>query len=152
VPSSAPVFASDADALAAAKKAFAGYLAASDQIAHDGGNEVERLAPWDTPSQLKRDTKSFADMRADGHHTTGSSTFSNFALESSEVEQGKAHVVAYICMQIGGTELLDDSGANVGGNRPLAVPLEVSFVSSKIDEKTLLVDRSAGWSGTNFCS
>ena len=151
-PSTKPVFASDPAALAAAKKAFKGYLSVSDEVAHDGGSEVSRLVPLDSASQFKRDTKSFAEMHAEGHHTIGDSEFSDVALQSSEVLNGKAQVVAYICMQIGGTQLLDSTGANVGANRPLAVPLEVSFVSRAIGDTTLLVDRSDTWTGTDFCS
>ncbi|MDQ1547300.1 MAG: hypothetical protein QOH69_2204 [Actinomycetota bacterium] len=151
-PSTKPVFASDAEALAAAKSAFTAYLSVSDEVAHDGGAQVSRLAPLDSASQFKRDTKSFAEMQAEGHRTVGDSEFSDVALESSEVSNGKAQVVAYICMQIGGTQLLDGAGANVGANRPLAVPLEVSFVSRAIGDKTLLVDRSDAWNGTDFCS
>jgi hypothetical protein len=152
VPSTKPVFATDAAALEAAKKAYVAYLAVSDEVAHDGGVQVSRLAPVVSASQFKRDAKSFAEMQADGHHTVGESEFSDVALESSEVINGKAQVVAYICMQIGGTQLLDATGANVGANRPLAVPLEVSFVSRATGATTLLVDRSDLWSGTNFCS
>ena len=151
-PSAKPVFASDAAALAAAKKAFTRYLATSDEIAHDGGANIERLAPFDTDAQLSRDSAAFAKMKLAGHHTVGASQFSDVSLERSEVVSGKAHVVAYICMQIGGTQLVDLSGNDVGSGRPLAVPLEVSFVSSEINNETLLIDRSDGWSGTNFCS
>jgi hypothetical protein len=151
-PSSKPVFASNAAALAAAKKAYAGYLAVSDAVAHGGGLQVSQLASLDSATQFKRDSKSFAQMQADGHHTVGSSAFSNVALESSEVRDGKAEVVAYICVQIGGTQLLDDAGTNVGSNRPLAVPLEVSFVSREAGSKSLLIDRSEVWSGSDFCS
>jgi hypothetical protein len=40
-PSAAPVFASDAAALAAAKKAYVAYLAVSDAVANDGGKNPE---------------------------------------------------------------------------------------------------------------
>jgi hypothetical protein len=152
VPSSTPVFASNAAALAAVKIAFGGYLAASDAVAHDGGNNVTRLSKWDSRVQYKRDVSSFAKMAANGNHTTGDSNFSDVSIESSNVHHGTAYVVAYICARIGGTQLLNSSGANVGTGRPLAVPLEVSFISSKVAPNALLVDRSNSWSGTNFCS
>jgi hypothetical protein len=152
VPTTKPVFATDAAALAAAKKAYIGYLAASDEVAHDGGEGVDRLRPWVSASQFKRDSKSLAEMKAEGHHTTGASAFSDVALERSETINDKAAVVAYICLQIGGTQLLDGSGANIGANRPLALPLEVSFVGTSAHAKTLIVDRSVTWSGTDFCS
>jgi hypothetical protein len=151
-PSTKPVFASDAAALAAAKKAYVAYLAVSDQVAHDGGDGIDRLRPWVSGAQFKRDAKSLATMKAQGHHTTGASSFSNVSLESSETVNGTAAIVAYICLQIGDTQLLDSSGTNVGANRPLALPLEVSFVSSSAQARSLVVDRSVGWSGADFCS
>ena len=151
-PSSKPVFASNAAALAAAKKAYVGYLAASDEVAHDGGQGIDRLKPWVSASQFAQDQKSLQTMRAEGHHTTGVSSFSNVSLESSDVVNGNAAVVAYICLLIGDTELLDSSGANIGVNRPVSLPLEVSFVSKVHGGRDLIIDRSVGWSGTNFCS
>jgi hypothetical protein len=147
------VFESDAAALAAAKKTFSRYLAISDQVANDGGANADRLSVVDSAAQLKRDTAAFAKLKASGEHTIGQSTFSDAALERSEVVDGGAQVVAYICMRVDGTQLLDSTGADVGANRPLSVPLEVSFVSSSGGPKTsLIVDRSVGWSGKNFCS
>ena len=150
-PTSAPVFRSDAEALAAAKEAYTGYLAASDQIAHDGGIEIDRLKTWVTSSQLERDMVAFTAMQVQSHHTVGSSDFSHFTLQSASRTSGKAQVVVYVCAEIGGTKLLDNSGADVGEGRPLSVPLEVSFVSDPAEPKKLLVDRGIQWSGTDFC-
>ena len=44
-PSVTPVFASDEEALAAAKDAYTAYLKVSDQILVDGGANPDRIAP-----------------------------------------------------------------------------------------------------------
>jgi hypothetical protein len=41
---------------------------------------------------------------------------------------------------------------NVGKQRPLVIPLEVTFKSSKVSRKRLVVDGSVPWAGVNFCS
>jgi hypothetical protein len=152
-PSVAPVFKSDAAALAAAKKAYGGYLAASDQVAHDGGTGVNRLAVWDSPKQLKQDEQSFSVMKSDGHHTMGASAFSNMELQSSTVTRtGTAVVVVYVCIDVSRTTLLDSTGQNVGQSRSLVLPLEVNFESGPNSPKTLIVEGSSSWDGTNFCS
>jgi hypothetical protein len=152
-PSVAPVFASDAQALGAAEKAYAAYLAVSDSVAQDGGNNVERLAVWETPAQFGRDKRSFAQMHAQDHHTSGSSRFSNASLQKSgETTSGKPEVTIYVCLDISQTLLLDAAGKDVGSARPLVLPLEVSFQGKTSSSRSLLVDRSVTWSGTNFCS
>lgn len=151
-PSFAPVFTSDADALAAAKKAYAGYLAASDAVAHDGGVGVDRLATWDSPSQFKQDQKSFSVMKSEGHHTTGTSTFFDTHFQSSVLtKSGSAVVVAYLCVDVSNTTLLDSKEHNVGKQRQMVVPLQVTFASTQSSSATLSIERSVPWTGTDFC-
>ena len=150
---SKPVFATDAAALAAAKKAYVAYLAVSDEVAHKGGDGVGALQQFDTPGQFDRDTKGFAEMKADGHHSSGSSTFTTFELQrSSTTGGGLAEVVAYVCIDISRTTLLNEANQNVGKGRPLQLPLAVSFESVKKGSRSLLIERSDSWNGSNFCS
>lgn len=152
-PSSAPVFASNAAALAAAKKAFAAYLAASDQVANDGGTNVDRLASMDSPAQLARDKVTFAKLRTAGEHTSGMSNFSHFTLQSAESsKRGFEEVAAYACIDISQTQLLDAGGNQINAVRPSGVPLILTFVNVRQGDRTLLLDRSVTWDGRNFCS
>jgi hypothetical protein len=147
-----PVFATDADALAAAEKSFAGYLAASDLIAHDGGVGVERLASWDTDSQLALDTKTFDGMRSRGEHTTGASAFSHLVVQSSELSaDGTAILIAYVCVNVSHTQLLDDRNVARAVPRPNNVPLVLTFRSDASVRTTLRLDWSVAWRGKNFC-
>jgi hypothetical protein len=152
-PSAAPVFASDAAALAAAKKAFTGYLLASDSIAHAGGANVDALVSLDTPSQLARDKKTFTTLSAAGEHTAGQSKFSDFTVQSNEsTGKGVVEIVAYACVDISNTQLLDDAGHPVESSRPSGAPLVLTFRNASIGSKSLLLDGSVTWQGHNFCS
>jgi hypothetical protein len=152
-PSVAPVFASDAQALAAAEKAFTGYLAASDTVAHEGGEDINQLSTWDTAAQFARDKKTFSRMQAAGEHTIGSSTFSRITLQSNDSLAGrKVLVVIYGCLDISQTHLFDRSNQDISARRITVVPLVVSFTNQSSSQHTLLLDRSVTWQGTNFCS
>lgn len=157
IPTSAPrvkpVFATDADALAAAKKAFAAYLSASDSVAHDGGLNVDRLASFDSPAQLQRDKKTFAGMHSAGEHTSGQSEFSYLTLQSNAPPvRGLVTVVTYACIDISKTQLLDQSNSQINTPRPSGVPLVLTFKNILRDSQSLVLDRSVTWQGQDFCS
>jgi hypothetical protein len=152
-PSAAPVFASDAAALAAAKKAFTGYLLASDSIAHDGGGNVDALVGLDSPSQLERDKKTFATLHAAGEHTSGQSNFSHFKLQSNEsTGRGEVEIIAYACIDISNTKLLDQEGNPIDSSRPSGAPLVLTFKNASSGSKSLVLDGSVTWQGQDFCS
>jgi hypothetical protein len=148
-----PVFATDADALAAAEKSFAGYLTTSDLIAHDGGVGVERLGSWDTVSQLALDAKTFDGMQSRGEHTTGTSVFSHLVVQSRDLNaDGSATLIAYVCVDVSHTQLLDDKNAVRPVARPKNVPLVLTFRSDETVRTTLRFDGSVAWRGKNYCS
>jgi hypothetical protein len=151
-PSSKPVFASNAAALAAAKKAYVAYLAVSDQVSNDGGADAERLAPVVTPSWLPTELKSYKQFAKSGDKTTGSSRVRSFTLEQLNQSSDRVEVVAYACLDLSSTGVVDGAGNAVGiaGSQGV-LPLEVSFIGAKLHSQQLILDRSAPWSGHNFC-
>jgi hypothetical protein len=152
-PSVAPVFASDAAALAAAKKAYEGYLAASDAIAQAGGVDTSSLSQWDTAKQLVRDKASFGRLAARKEHISGRSTYSHFTLQDLDQSPlGRVQLVAYACMDVSETRLLDGSGNDVTPDRIEIVPLQLTFTNATKGSKTFLIDGSDSWSGNDFCS
>ena len=152
-PSMAPVFASDADALAAAKKAFTGYLLASDSIAHSGGVNVDPLVDLDSPNQFARDKKTFATLHAASEHTSGQSSYSHFTLQSNEsTGRGLVEIVAYACIDISNTQLLDAGGNLINSSRPSGAPLVLTFKNATSGSKSLVLDGSVTWQGQDFCS
>jgi hypothetical protein len=153
-PSTKPVFASDAAALAAAKKAFIGYVAASDAIGSDGGSNPQRIAQWVTPARLKIETKAFDKFATTGERLQGTSVISHFKLQ--EVDQppsGRVRVTAYVCDDVSESRLIDSTGVDVTPDaRENVVPLQVHFQNLIPSSKTLVVEGSDPWSGSNFCS
>jgi hypothetical protein len=152
-PSVAPVFASDAAALAAAKKAFTGYVAASNAIGNDGGSHPERIATWVTSTRLKTETTAFAKFAQTGDRLTGSATFSSFSLQELDDSNGHVSLTAYACDEVADTRLLNASGTDITpSTRQDQIPLEVRFENKSTGSHVLLVDGSDPWSGSNFCS
>lgn len=154
VPSTKPVFASDAAALAAAKKAFTGYVAASDAIGNDGGKDPERIASWVTPARFKTEKQVFDKFAKTGNRLTGSSMLSNFTLQQwSQSTNGKVTLTAYVCDDVSDSRLLDGAGNDITpASRQSVIPFEVSFMNASNWSRVLLIDGSSPWSGKNFCS
>jgi hypothetical protein len=146
-----PVFASDAQALAAAKAAYEGYLAASDQIGNDGGRDPERISKWVAPGRLPEEVKIFLDFAKTGHRLIGRSSFFDFRLQSlSHAADGSALLAAYVCDDVSRTKVVDATGADITPKlRPRIVPLQVRF--KNLTGAQFLVEGSEPWSGEDFC-
>jgi hypothetical protein len=152
-PSSTPVFATDAAALAAAKTAFTGYVAASNAIGNDGGGNSQRIAQWVTKNRLVTETSEFSKFAKTGDRLSGSATFSKFSLQQFEQSGGEVTLTAYVCDVVAGSRLLDSAGRDITpSSRQDVLPLSVRFRSKSKGSRVLLVDGSDPWGGTNFCS
>jgi hypothetical protein len=145
--SASPLFTSDADALKAATDAYAAYQRTSDEIAHDGGADPERITTYVTQEQLTRELEGFAAFRTSNRHTTGKSTFDSATLARRDLAHGELEM--YLCQDLSKTKVLDehDSEVRIAGRR-LRLPMDIQFV--RIDGK-LLISRSEVWSGKDFC-
>jgi hypothetical protein len=149
----APVFKTDAEALAAAKVTYDGYLAALDSVAHKGGAGSEVLANWDTPAQLGKDEKSLSILSKNMQHTSGSSTYSHFVLQSADsISADLVRVAVYVCLDESKTKLLDRHGKEVPGSASGSIPLEVTFRSKGSNPRSLVIEGSEAWQGKDFCS
>lgn len=153
-PTVAPVFASDADALAAAKTTYLAYSRASDAIGADGGKNPLRIANLVTRDDLATETTVFDSFSKTGERLIGSSVISHFQLQ--EVDQSRNGIVtltAYACDDVSASRLISKSGIDVTPvNRQEIVPLQVHFKNARSGSKVLLVNGSERWSGKNFCS
>jgi hypothetical protein len=151
-PQATPLFATDAEALAAATKAYAAYLKVSDAIAHDGGAHPERIKPLVTSRQLDSQAKDFEDFEANGYVSRGSTTFDSMKLQKMSSSPAGTEIGVYVCIDVSGVRLVDSSGKDkTPAGRPNRLPLEVLFQSTKANVSQLLVDKSGVWSGKNFC-
>jgi hypothetical protein len=151
-PSVAPVFKSDADALAAAKKTYDGYLLASDAIAHDGGGGLDRLSGWETHKQFLSDQKSFAVIEEAHEHIEGNSAYSHLTVQQIEQSaNGLVSVDAYVCLDVSKTRLLAETGQDVTPVGADVIPLQVTFSNQTAGSSSLFLDGSDAWAGTDFC-
>jgi hypothetical protein len=152
-PSVKPVFKSDAEALAAAEKAFKGYLATSDLIVNDGGRDPYRIRPWVTKKWLPSELKPYKSVAESGRRLVGTSSFSHFALQQYQSDDGDVVIEAYACDEVEGIRVVDATGKDVTpSDRQESVPLELEFVNSSAQSRNLIVNRSRIWSGTDYCS
>jgi hypothetical protein len=152
-PSSTPVFATDAAALAAAKTAFTGYVTASDQIGNDGGANPQRITPWVTKDRVSLEIKQFDTFAKTGNHFVGSSTFTYFRLQQiSQSPGGNVVLSVYACDDLTDSRLISPTGADITpSTRQNITPIQVEFENAKAGATTLLVEGSTIWSGKDFC-
>ena len=153
VPSSTPVFASDADALAAATAAYAKYLEVSDQITADGGKNVDRISQFITPELFKDESKSADELSASERHTEGKSSFTVSGLQQYvDGHDGTAILGLYICVDVTNVRVVDSAGKDAtSASRIDKVPLEVEFRVTTQPKVEVLVAKNSPWSGKDFC-
>jgi hypothetical protein len=143
-----PLFASDADALAAATKAYAAYLKVADNLLNSETSDPADIRKVATGDQLKADLAAITSLRNDGLHGTGSTTFDEVQLQQYSPQEDEGAVVIYVCEDVAATDLLNASGVSVvAPNRATRTMYEVTFDALK-KERELLVANKEKWGGT----
>jgi hypothetical protein len=145
-----PLFASDADALAAATKAYAAYLKMSDTISQEGGADPERLAPLVTTNWLKQEKASAHSFAASGLRQTGATHFDTARLQRYDSSSPHQAIDVYLCLDLSDVHILDAASADT--TKP-GVQTKYSFVASFVVEghRGLLLDDNSPWTGASFC-
>ena len=145
--SSAPVFDSEEEALAAATAAYTAYSAVSDQIGTDGGEKPDRLRAVVTSAWFEKDLAQFTEFSKTGRHLVGQTTFDSIAVQSFDEQL----LAVYLCIDVSGIRVLDSSGTDVTPlDRVARVPLEVGFDLVEAPGSVLLAS-SQVWDGDSFC-
>jgi hypothetical protein len=145
-----PVFASDEEALAAAEKAYADYLAMSDLIAQEGGANPERMEEVATGDALSGGIADAARYEDTGYRGVGQSVFDHMTLQSW-VPGPPATLRVYVCLDVSGTRIVDATGNTVIDTPATPrTPLEVSLERPKQTDRFVVSD-SVLWEGANFC-
>jgi hypothetical protein len=147
-PRATPVFANEAEALAAATAAYAAYVKVSDEIFADGGVNPDRLEAVATGKQLKTNIKGFADARSKTYRSSGGTTFDHVALQSYMPSQDDALVTIYVCDDISSVNVTDSLGVSVvSENRPDRAGYQATFARSAKSVNHLLLSDKESWSG-----
>jgi hypothetical protein len=149
-PTATPVFASDAEALAAAEKAYAAYESVSDQILKDGGANPERLKSVTSSTLYDEELKGFQLTAKNGWHSTGGTTHDHFSLQTYDPGNLDSTVVAYVCSDVSRVDVLDSNGASVvSASRPDRTPFQVTFALRA--SGTLVLASDDVWTGGGVC-
>jgi hypothetical protein len=150
-----PIFASNDEALAAAKAAYATYAALSDDIMRRRSAAVDfsGFSASVSATYLPQVAEARDSFTKAGHVGQGASSFDSVTLvQYSDSARDHAEVEVYMCSDVSGLRLLDVSGVDVTpADRIDRVPLQVSFISSGENPSKLLVDKEDVWSGRDFC-
>jgi len=150
-PTTAPVFATDEDALAAAEVAYGEYLRASAEITKKDGDDPKSIAPFVTENYLPELLEGFTELHDSKRYIDGSIAFDGLELQQySDDLSSSAIVSVYLCLDVSDARVRDASGEDVTPDRPNVVPLELSFESIDRDPELLLAS-SESWTGENFC-
>lgn len=137
-PVDAPLFASDAEALAAAEEVYREYFA----VANGGGTsaDIETLRPYVSESWLQVELDGRRDFEARGVRVEGQPNLLWMRLQQHEA----GGVKAYVCLDLSPARLLDSAGLDVTpedrGQEALLLVTLVQF------EHDLVIDGSALWS------
>jgi len=149
----APIFATDEEALAAAVAAYDTYMRVSDQIGSDGGHGYERMEKLVTEDWYETEVEGFKGLIDSNRFLRGSAKFSNPKLQQvlEDPERG-ASVIVYMCLDLTESRTLDGSGNDVTPEgRAEHIPIEVSFASSADDPIELLIAGVLPWQGHGVC-
>ena len=150
----APVFATDADALAAATETYAAFSNASDDIFNDGGTDAGRITPVTSAEYSAALLKELDDIRAQGRRSIGRSNFDGVTLQQvDESALGGMNVLSvYLCADISATDVVDATGISViTGPRPSRTPFLVTFDWKNKEHNALVVSSQSVWNGDGVC-
>jgi hypothetical protein len=155
MPSVAPPFASNAEALAAAKAAYENYFTTTEKILSEGGRDPDRLRTFVTPSIFKTEMQGFKDQASKGWHSSGAPTIDPVILESyfPDATDGVDIVTIYACVDLSNVDVLDSHGQSVvPSTRPDSTTLEASFDLKRSPSTTLILSRQQPWTGASICT
>jgi hypothetical protein len=144
-----PIFASNDEALAAAKAFYSSYQAMANSISRDGGADPNRIAPLVTANMLIGEIATFERLATHKVHLVGDIDFDSMSVQSSNLKSGSMNL--YMCLDVSKSEVVGTDGISVAPpDRPLRYPLVITLIQN--DKHTqLLLEESKIWSGSDFC-
>ncbi|CAN5495168.1 hypothetical protein BH10ACT4_BH10ACT4_11100 [soil metagenome] len=152
-PTATPVFASEAEALAAATKAYAAYQAALDSAFST--YDPSELSQVSSGTALSKAKSSVSDYREAGKHQVGTASIDRVSWVdpnsgiSSYADSFNSQ--AYLCLDLSKVDVLGSDGKSVvpaGSERRFPIIATFKWDSSS---RGLVVDEDESWSGANFC-
>jgi hypothetical protein len=135
-PAPTPLFATDADALAAATKAYAAYLKVTEKVLKDGGKDADRLRSVATGEQLKAELRGFRSAEKNDWAGSGTQSFSEM---TNPKRRANGNVEVQLCEDDSQVEIFDTNGISVvsAARRPSTLYL-VQFVKAPRSRELLV--------------
>jgi hypothetical protein len=149
--SAKPVFASDAEALAAATAIYRKYEAAADAVGHDGGLHPERIRPYISDAGYQFELSDFKELQTQKAHLTGRTTLNNVKLQSHEERDSVAVVTIYLCEDISHVDRVGPDGRSLNSeDRDDYVAYQ--SVLTGVSPSTLVIQSIKYWEGGDICA
>jgi len=153
-PSATPVFATEAEALAAATEAYAAYVRVSDEILADGGKNPERIEQVSQRDARKSALEGFAKFRERGLLSTGVSKIGPLSLQQylDGSANGIGILTAFACLGVSDIDVFDSAGVSVvSPARPDFQAFELTFDSDNAKARGLVLSAATSWEGSGVC-
>jgi hypothetical protein len=148
-PTATPVFRTDAEALAAAEKAYRAYEAAVDESLTLGNDHG--LSQVATAQALKASMESVSKFKSSGRHQVGKSIVEHVrpANLSSLLGPRPTEAQIYACLDVSAVLIVDAQGNDTSvSGRETVYP---TLVTLQWKRSRLLVSKESVWDGANFC-
>jgi hypothetical protein len=110
------VFRSDAEALAAAEKAYRAYRRAAETVLSAGGTDSGRLVQFATGRLLSEEQQGDEEFKTKGYHAIGTSRVVSFNLQRADLGAARGSkdvVAAYVCLDVSKVDVVDAEGQSV---------------------------------------
>ena len=153
-PSATPVFATEAEALAAATEAYAAYVRVSDEILADGGNNPERIEQVSKRDARKSAVEGFAKFRERGLVSTGVSKIGPLMVQEylASSADGGVILTAYACLDVSDIDVFNSAGDSVvSSTRPEFQAFELTFDADRDKARGLVLSAAISWAGSGVC-
>ncbi|MDJ0339480.1 hypothetical protein [Cryobacterium sp. PH31-O1] len=149
-----PIFASNEEALAAAKAAYSNYLAAGDTAGEIGSDSWIGFLALSTGTEHDATVQSKELMKERGWSFIGVTRFDSMTVQSSRpLADSTWEIRTYLCLDLRDTDTVNEAGDSVvKENGSLRSPMVVVFVTANANSNQLLISESPIWSGSDFCS
>jgi outer membrane murein-binding lipoprotein Lpp len=143
---SAPVFASDEEAVEAAEAALNEYWRVSGEVFRAGGEGVEKLEPLVTAEKYADSLLAAEDFAARGWIQVGEIRVDSVEFQSSYADGETDFIVVSACVDYSGYSVQTAEGNKVELVEPRTrVPFEAAFQVTAIDTPPLVLARNEKW-------
>jgi hypothetical protein len=150
----APLFASDEEALAAARATYEAFLNATDTVMAEEGADPDRIDEFATPELASSEKASIFQFVERGDRLEGRAQVDSVSLQSYSGNDlgGSEEMTVYVCVDISTVDVLDKQGnSTVASTRPDRVPFQVTFEPVTTESPKLLVSSKTVWTGDGVC-